>query len=322
MNNPVHRNRRATNTKKTTPLLKNCRKYLRVVAFVVTAVAEALWRLLPLRRMSSLSSLIKRRRVALPLAISGIITVFAVSLFLSAPPTDAGQQTVKRIFYRQIADITDLDNDTVSRWQACLTDMPEPCIDMRVKRFTTSYGRMFNDSNYVHWEDARKIGLEPMSDTRSHWQLRRPLIKMTSCEDFFIEDLKFSRPYLVPEAAAMLHEIGRRFRDTLDVRGGGDYRIKVTSLLRTPSSVARLRRRNGNAVDSSVHQLGTTVDISYSRFVADSDIMPRSQADLKAILAEVLEAMRNEGKCWVKHERKQPCFHITARPAGSPPPQD
>ena len=54
--------------------------------------------------------------------------------------------------------------------------------------------------------------------------------------------------------------------------------------------------------------------------MADSDRMPRSQADLKAVLAEVLEAMRNEGKCWVKHERNQPCFHITARPKGSTPP--
>ncbi|WP_356937065.1 DUF5715 family protein [uncultured Duncaniella sp.] len=31
------------------------------------------------------------------------------------------------------------------------------------------------------------------------------------------------------------------------------------------------------------------------------------------MLGEVLKAMREEGKLWVKHERGQPCFHITAR---------
>ncbi|MDE5750275.1 MAG: hypothetical protein K2H87_05855, partial [Duncaniella sp.] len=28
---------------------------------------------------------------------------------------------------------------------------------------------------------------------------------------------------------------------------------------------------------------------------------------------EVLRAMREEGKLWVKYERGQPCYHITAR---------
>jgi hypothetical protein len=35
--------------------------------------------------------------------------------------------------------------------------------------------------------------------------------------------------------------------------------------------------------------------------------------DLKGILSEVLKAMREENKIWVKYEVGQPCFHITAR---------
>ena len=62
-----------------------------------------------------------------------------------------------------------------------------------------------------------------------------------------------------------------------------------------------------------MHQLGTTFDISYSSFIANSDANPRSVDDLKGILAEVLKAMREEEKIWVKYEVKQPCFHITAR---------
>lgn len=202
--------------------------------------------------------------------------------------------------------------DTVEQWNHPLAEMPEPTVALRV-RYIGDYGKLFNDSNYIHWAEAERIGIEMLTDTRSHWQLRRPLVKVVSCKDFYVEDLTHSRPYLVPEAAEMLHEIGRRFNDTLRTRGGGDYRIKVTSVLRTPESVAKLQRRNRNAVDSSVHQLGTTVDISYSRFAADSDRLPRSVVDLKGILAEVLYAMREEGKLWVKHERKQPCFHITVR---------
>ncbi|MCC8071947.1 MAG: DUF5715 family protein [Bacteroidales bacterium] len=204
--------------------------------------------------------------------------------------------------------------DTTSQYCQILDSMPEPTVRLRLNRLPDSYGRLFNDSNYVHWQAAEKIGLTPLSDLASHWQLNRPLVKVESCEDYYVEPLRYSRPYMVPEGAEMLREIGHRFRDSLAARGGGAYRIKVTSVLRTPEAVSRLRRRNTNAVDSSVHQLGTTVDISYSRFVADNDTLPRSIDDLKGLLAEVLWAMRQEGKIYIKHERQQPCFHITARP--------
>ena len=201
--------------------------------------------------------------------------------------------------------------DFSAKWNNPLEELPEPTIALP-RKYSGSYKDEFNDSNYIHWADAEKIGIEPLTDTRSHWR-GRPLVKIRSCSDFYVEELTHSRPYLVPEAALTLHEIGRRFNDTLRSRGGGDYLIRVTSVLRTPETVARLKRSNRNAVDSSVHQLGTTVDISYARFAAYSSAKPRSMDDLKLILAEVLSAMRSEGKIWVKHERHQPCFHITAR---------
>lgn len=211
------------------------------------------------------------------------------------------------------ANVYDLEKlDTVSFHLRHLEKMPEPTQRIKVNYFGNlrSY---FNDSNYVHWAEAERYGLRPLSDTRSHWQLNRPIVKVTTCADYFLDTLIFSRPYLVPEAAATLREIGHRFRDTIAARGGGDYRIKVTSVLRTPQTVKRLRRRNRNAIDSSVHQLGTTFDISYASFVASSPTPARSVDDLKGILAEVLKAMREEDKIWVKYEAKQPCFHITAR---------
>ena len=206
----------------------------------------------------------------------------------------------------------DLNVDSVSAYDNPLTTLPEPTIAMQFKHMG-SYAKVFNDSNYLHLEAARHIGLQPLSDTRSYWDINVPLEKISSCADFYVEPMKYSRPYLIPKAAAMVHEIGRRFNDSVQARGGGDYRIKITSALRTPTSIERLQKHNVNAIDSSVHQYGTTVDISYARFACFSAEKPRSMTDLKGVLAEVLLAMRDEGKCWVKYEIHQPCFHITVR---------
>lgn len=176
--------------------------------------------------------------------------------------------------------------------------------------------RVFNDSNYIQLQAATALGVEPVGSLRGAWKLRRPIVKIASCRDYYVDTLRHSMPFLVPEAEALLREIGRAFNDSLRARGGGDYRIKVTSVLRTPSTIARLRRRNRNAVDSSAHQYGTTFDISYMKFICDSRRMPRTQADLKGLLAEILADFREKGRCYVKHERKQACFHITTRGAG------
>lgn len=211
-------------------------------------------------------------------------------------------------------DVYDLERmDTVSYYRRHLDEMPNPTHRIKVNYFG-NLRPYFNDSNYIHWAEAERYGIRPLTDTRSHWKIDRPIVKITSCADYYLDTLIFSRPYLVPEAARTLKEIGQRFRDTIAVRGaGGDYRIKVTSVLRTPQTVKRLRRRNRNAIDSSVHQLGTTFDISYASYVASSPVPAYSVDDLKGILSEVLKAMREEGKIWVKYEVGQPCFHITAR---------
>lgn len=227
-----------------------------------------------------------------------------------------GATTVDRAVISTTGTLADdLARDSVGEWGFGDSIAPARGVKLKTNWPGGSYADVFNDSNYVHWADAEKIGIKPIETTRDHWQLRRPLVKITSCADFYVEPLNYSKPYLVPEAADMIHEVGRRFNSYLRERGGGDYRIKVTSVTRTADNVRRLRRRNSNAVDSSVHKLGTTVDISWARFVRDSQTcIDRGSDDLKALLAEVLLEMRSEGKIWVKYEQKQPCFHITARP--------
>lgn len=175
--------------------------------------------------------------------------------------------------------------------------------------------QLFNDSNHVHLEAARALGINPVTDDRDILRLRRPLERVRSCREFYLDSLTHSFPYLVPEAAVLLHDIGQAFNDSLAARGGGNYRIKVTSVLRTPVTVKRLRRVNRNATSESTHVYGTTFDISYSKFICDSLGAPaRTFEDLKNLLAEVLLDMKRAGRCYVKYEYKQSCFHITTRP--------
>lgn len=204
------------------------------------------------------------------------------------------------------------DTDTFNRYKLKFDSMPDGGRKLRTY-FKGSYGREFNDKNDVHLEAATSIGIDPITDLSSVWNLCRPIVKIESCKEYYVDSLTHSYPYLVPEAASLLKEIGQRFNDSLSSRGGGYYRIKVTSVLRTPAMIARLRRRNRNATKSSAHQYGTTFDIGYSTFICDSANIPRTQADLKALLGEILQDMRDEGRCYVKHERRQGCFHITTR---------
>ena len=199
-------------------------------------------------------------------------------------------------------------------WDATPVQAPDDgCVKLPL-RWTGRLKTEFNDSNHVHLAAAREIGFPPISSGTDIINLSRPVVRIESCPDFYVEPPTHSFPYLVPEADALLHEIGSRFNDSLRVRGGGDYRIKVTSLLRTPATVKKLRRVNRNATSESTHAYGTTFDISYSKFICDNaGSTHRSFEDLKNLLGEILHDLRNEGRCYVKYEVKQSCFHITAR---------
>ncbi len=187
------------------------------------------------------------------------------------------------------------------------------CVKMKIYPIGGSFGRVFNDLNQVHVDEAKKLGIAPIESPRSAWRIKRPIKRIESCGEYFVDNLTHSVPYLVPEASSLLKEIGHRFNDSLQARGGGNYRLKVTSVLRTRGAVKKLRKRNINATEESAHQFGTTFDISYTKFICDSVTVARTQEDLKNLLGEVLKQLRDEQKCYVKYERKQGCFHITAR---------
>lgn len=170
---------------------------------------------------------------------------------------------------------------------------------------------VFNDSNFLQLQAARDLGIEPINDLSSAYFMKRPIVKVSSNQYYRIDTLRHSLPYLVPEAAILLEDIGKNFIDSLQKRGGDSYLIKVTSLLRTPESVGRLRRVNINATDSSTHQYATTFDISYTNFYCLDNNRLINQGDLKNLLGEVLQDLRQQGRCLVKYERKTGCFHVT-----------
>ncbi len=206
-----------------------------------------------------------------------------------------------------------IDKTPDPRWALHLDSMPdEGCVKLVSYPPAGSLRKNFCDSNYLHYAAGKQYGIEPVTTLDDILNTDKTLIKIYSCREYFVDSLRHSYPYLVPRAARLLSDIGRTFNDSLRARGGGNYRLKVTSILRTDQSIKRLRRVNRIAVDSSAHRFATTFDISYSQFICSEPTGPhRTQADLKNLLAEVLHDFHCQGRCLIVYERKQACFHIT-----------
>ena len=177
-----------------------------------------------------------------------------------------------------------------------------------------SYKREFNDLNAVHLAAAKAVGVPAAKDRREADKMKKQLQNIEGSKAFHLDPLTHSIPSLVPRAATLIDEIGRNFQDSLDAKGLPPYKVIVTSVLRTKEDVKRLRRRNVNASENSAHCHATTFDISWVRYhkvnASDKSI---SESTLKKVLAEVLRDLRNARRCYVKHEVKQGCFHITCR---------
>lgn len=184
-------------------------------------------------------------------------------------------------------------------------------------RFNNSYAKTFNDLPELHNEAAGRIGVKPLVARADTSKYEDKLVRIPlELEIYKIDKLKHSIPFLVPEAAQLLTDIGLNFRDSLISKGIEPlYKPIITSVTRTDEDVRRLSRGNVNASDASVHRCGTTIDISWSRFekIDQTDERVISDGKLKQILGQVLHDLRERDRCYVKHERKQACFHITAR---------
>lgn len=188
------------------------------------------------------------------------------------------------------------------------------------KKTKDYYSALFNDLNPKHLEAAKKVGLkQPLEGRAEVKKVKKKLVKIETNPYYKVDHLTHSVPYLTPGAADMLDMIGKNFSDSLKSRGlSPEYRIIVTSVLRTKEDVEKLRDSgNINASANSAHCYGTTIDITYVRF--DKQTAKHNKGKnidagvLKGVLGEVLRDLRKQGKCYVKYEKQQACFHITSR---------
>lgn len=181
-----------------------------------------------------------------------------------------------------------------------------------------NYSEAFPDTNAVQLTAAQRWGVSPVRNREDAEARKRELVYIGSNPYYHVDPLYSSIPYLVPHAAVLLQDIGQAFFDSLYVKGVPFHKLIVTSVLRSQDDVVKLRRRNGNATENSCHLYGTTFDICYNRYktVEDPEGPARRQVrndTLKWVLSEVLRDMREQGRCYIKYEVKQGCFHMTVR---------
>lgn len=253
--------------------------------------------------------------------LSIFIASLALIAFYSCSSSESGTSDEDILVqYDTIIDNSDaaakiLRQQPDRKWnQPLLVDAPGAKSSLK-NNFEGRYAEVFNDSNYLQVAAAESIGITPVSDMASAWNINRPLELIASCEEYYLEELTHSFPFLVPEGAKLLKEIGTRFNQLLMERGKNRYRIKVTSVLRTPETIKDLMKVNKNSVANSAHSYGTTIDISYANFIVDQKTNTQSNDDLVKLLAEVLHEFQSQGRCYVKFESKQSCFHLTVRPS-------
>lgn len=186
----------------------------------------------------------------------------------------------------------------------------DPAVPHRILS-VPNYKKAFPDSQSVQIVAAERWGVRPVQNREDAEKRKKELVYIGESPYWHVDRLSSSIPYLVPRAALLLQDIGQAFYDSLYVKGVPLQQLIVTSVLRSKDDVARLQRHNQNATERSCHLFGTTFDICYNRYHPIE--RPVRDDTLKWVLSEVLRDKREEGRCYIKYEVKQGCFHMTVR---------
>lgn len=197
---------------------------------------------------------------------------------------------------------------------SCSNDKPGKAMNVQPILYKGSYNNDFNDLNEKHLAAAVAIGVEPVQNRDEAEKMKRTLKEIETNKLYVVEPLTHSIPFVVPPAYDLLDRIGKDFSAFLKEKNAPQYKVIITSVTRTLDDCKRLGQTNINASQNSAHCYGTTIDISWRRFEKnDRLVTDLTEGQLKAALANVLRNLQQEGLCYIKHERKQACFHITAR---------
>lgn len=181
---------------------------------------------------------------------------------------------------------------------------------------TIQYAEKFRDNHHKHIKAAKAIGLSaPPANRTEAERLKKQLREVHSTDNYILDSLTHSIPYLVPRAAAELDSIGAEFADILARNNLPHYRFRVTSILRTNEDIRRLQKSgNVNSITNSAHCYGTTFDIAYLHYdkvTCSREYVPEN--NLKLVLGQVLLNEQRAGRIYVKYEWRQGCFHVTTR---------
>jgi len=212
----------------------------------------------------------------------------------------------------EIEEETDEETDDSSVLAIENQNLPDSKVFVSPKVW--SYPHCFNDSNSTQLKAAVNNGISPMKTRQQlHDYIHQmQLTNINTSPYYVVEDLTHSIPYLVPKAQLLLNTIGINFVDSLQSKKLPLHLPIVTSVLRTAEDIQSLQRGNLNSVTNSCHSYGTTIDITYNRFMPINSHTPTRYDDtLKKVLAEVLFDLKEQGRCYVKYERLQACFHLT-----------
>jgi hypothetical protein len=183
----------------------------------------------------------------------------------------------------------------------CFIACDEEHLNPRDKYFK----QKFNDVQSVQLPTAKKLGIQPQNN-RQGVESNKKLVSVKSGNGFAIANLTHSSSKVLPETKKLIQDIGKQFLDSVKGKGLFSERAVVTSLTRSKEDQKKLSKGNLNAARQSAHFYGTTFDISYIQFYRDKNVK-------RDILANVLDNLRKEKRCWVKYEIQQKCFHITVR---------
>ena len=181
---------------------------------------------------------------------------------------------------------------------------------------TFNYRIKFNDMQMKQHAVASVIGLSrPPKDRDDAASMRKQLVEIKTNDNYIVDSLTHSVPFLIPSAKHELDSIGEEWADILKRNNLPHYRFYVTSVLRTQEDIKYLQKSgNINSVTQSCHCYGTTFDLAYMRYnkvTRTRDYM--HEDNLKLVLGQVLLNHQRAGKIFVKYEAKQSCFHVTVR---------
>jgi hypothetical protein len=108
---------------------------------------------------------------------------------------------------------------------------------------TFSYKDKFRDTQSKQEQAAKAIGLStPPQNRQQAAKMRSQLSLIKTNDNYIVDSLTHSIPYLVPIAAAELESIGKEFADILQRNNLPHYRFYVTSVLRTKEDVKYLQK--------------------------------------------------------------------------------